>query len=189
MDSIFARAIKRIQQAYIKGIKTLVDIFIEDKGLEKSHLNNYSIRMTSPSTAEDKKRDETFASRISAVADFMDLISQEDLTDPETRKKVLVYFITSFMNRPDVASMLNEDETADSVNEEDVEAPDYGGSGGGANFDVDIDSGGGDFGGNFDEGGPEDLGGGLEQNPEGSAIESDLDIGANSQDAEFEETM
>lgn len=181
LDSIFARTIKRIQNAYIRGIETLVNIFIMDKGLDKTHLGKFTIKMTSPSTAEDKRRDEMFAERVDTVANFMDLISQDELTTPETRKEILSYFITNFMNRPEITEMIEDDDSAETVNDEDIEAPDYGGGGGGPSFsnDVDFDNGGGL--------GSEDFG---DEEPEAefetSAVESETDIGANSDDAEFE---
>lgn len=145
-----------------------------DKKLDNTHLGKFTIKMTSPSTSEDKKRDEMFAERVDTVANFMDLISQEELTTPETRKEIISYFITNFMNRPEIAEMLTKDDSAETVNDEDIEAPDYGGGGGGPSFENDIDLGGGDFGGSSEE--PEF---------EESAIESETDIGANSNDAEF----
>lgn len=182
LDSVFARTIKRIQNAYIKGIETLINIFIIDKGLQDTHLGKFKIKMTSPSTSEDKKRDEMFAERVDTVANFMDLISQEELTNPETRKEILSYFITNFMNRPEITDMLEDDDSAESANEEDVEAPDYGGGGGGPSFDNDIEIGGNFGGGDFDEGGSEDN----FETEETPATETDLDIGANSEDAEFD---
>lgn len=176
LDSIFARTIKRIQNAYIKGIETLINIFIMDKGLSDTHLGKFTIKMTSPSTSEDKKRDEMFAERVDTVANFMDLISQDELTNPETRKEILSYFITNFMNRPEITEMLEKDESAETAEDEDVEAPDYGSAaGGGPDISFDNDS-------DFDTG--------LSSGDEGpdfetSAIESDTDIGANSNDAEF----
>lgn len=175
LDSIFARTIKRIQNTYIKGIETLINIFIMDKGLDKTHLGKFTIKMTSPSTAEDKKRDEMFAERVDTVSNFMDLISQDELTTPETRKDVLTYFITNFMNRPEITEMIEGDDSAETADEEDVEAPDYGSSGGGSSFDDDIDFGGGSDLGSSDE----------EPEFETSAIDSETDIGANSNDAEF----
>lgn len=183
LDSRYARTIKRVQNAYIAGITTLINLFAIDKGLEESHVNNFTVKMTSPATQEDQDRDDTFNSKIGTVSSFLDLISQEDMSTPETRKQILLYFITNFMNRPEITEILEKDETAEKATEENSEEP----------SEPSFDAGGGDFGGDDfgdDFGGDEDFGDegfdeGETGEDEGTALDSDVDLGANSDDANF----
>lgn len=176
LDARYARTIKRVQNAYIAGITTLINLFAIDRGLEETHVNNFTVKMVSPATQEDQDRDDTFGSKIGTVSSFLDLISQDDMSTPETRKEVLLYFITNFMNRPEISEILDKDETAKKATEEgdasgdDLSEP---------SFDAGGDFGGDDFGSEDfgEEGFGEETG---EENEEGTALDSNVDLGANS---------
>lgn len=147
MDSIFARYIRRIQTAYTSGIETLVNIFIINKlkhNNNNEQLNKYvgkfKIRMTSPSTTQDKDRDESFKNKIDSIKSYMDLLG-DDLVDAKTRKEIIKYFTTKMLNKQDISNLMEEDKFL-----EIEENPEEGGN--------DSSSGGfdGDFGGGSDSG-------------------------------------
>ena len=171
LDNRYARTIKRVQKAYISGITTLINLFAIDRGLEETHVNNFKVKMTSPATQEDQDRDETFNNKINTVSSFLDLINQEDMTNSETRKKILLHFITNFMNRPEIAEIISEDDTAEKAikNDEEPTEPSF-------------DSSGGDFG-SFDDN--IDIESDIEDNESDNALDSDLDLGANSDEEGF----
>lgn len=138
LDSRYARTIKRIQNAYISGITTLINLFAISKGLN-DHVNNFTIKMVSPSTVEDSERDEVMDNRMNMVGTFLDLIGDETMFNPETRKEVLLYFINNFLNEPDIAEILEDDDTV-KENQDDSDE-----SGIDGDFSTDFDSGGSDF--------------------------------------------
>jgi len=112
LDSRYARTIKRIQNSYIMGITTLVNLFALDRGLD-DHVNNFVIKMVSPSTIEDSERDEVMDSRMNMIGTFMDLIADENIVDNTTRKDILMYFVSNFLNEPEIAKFLAEDTTTE----------------------------------------------------------------------------
>lgn len=175
LDARYARTIKRIQNAYISGITTLINLFALSKGLTQ-YVNAFTIRMVSPSTTEEAERDETFNNRIDIVDRFLGLIP-EDMISPKKRKEILVYYISKYFNEPDVAQMIEEDDTLDEVPEDELDDMDMESHGGGGGFsspstDIDFDMGGG---GDEDFGAPEDIGG---SEPDvGGAPEPDVDMG------------
>lgn len=116
-DSIFARYIKRIQTAYTSGIETLVNIFIMNKlckngniELQNKYIGKFKIKMTSPSTTQDKDRDESFKQKIDSIKQLMDLIGSEDIIKPETKKDIIKYLITNMLNKQEVADMIEKDD-------------------------------------------------------------------------------
>lgn len=109
-DARYARTIKRVQNAYISGITTLINLFCIDKGLE-DYVNKFSVRMVSPATTEDAERNETMSDTINLVSAFMDLIG--DAYSPETQKEVFEYFVSIYLSESDVAEILKKDVSAD----------------------------------------------------------------------------
>lgn len=147
LDSRYARTIKRIQNAYISGITTLINLFALDRGLTK-YINNFTIKMTSPATTEDAERDETLSTRADVVDRLLGIIP-EDMIDPKTRKEIIVYLMSNYLSQPDVSGMVEQDETLNEASEEemddmDMESHGEGGGGfGGGRTDIDMNFGGG----------------------------------------------
>ena len=56
VSSRYAHTIMRIQNSYIQGITTLLNIFFLDKGLD--YVNKFTVKMVNPSTIEQTERDE-----------------------------------------------------------------------------------------------------------------------------------
>lgn len=130
-DSIFARYIKRIQTAYTSGIETLVNIFIMNKlckngniELQNKYIGKFKIKMTSPSTTQDKDRDESFKQKIDSIKQLMDLIGSEDIIKPETKKDIIKYLITNMLNKQEVADMIEKDDFFNIQEEEEENDPD-----------------------------------------------------------------
>lgn len=145
LDSRYARTVKRIQNAYISGITTLINLFALDRGLE-DHVNNFTIKMTSPSTVEDQERDETLSSKMGLIGDFLDIITGLDMIDNKTMKEVVLYFINNYLNEPEIAELINKDDYIDKNPEEGTEKADLSGIGGKpspfSGPDINIDTGG-----------------------------------------------
>lgn len=123
-DSIFARYIKRIQTAYTSGIETLVNIFIMNKlqhngniELMSKYIGKFKIKMTSPSTTQDRDRDESFKSKIDSIKNYMDLLDDE-IINAKTKKEIVKYFTTNMLNKQEISNLLDEDDTVDILDDE-----------------------------------------------------------------------
>lgn len=120
LDARYARTIKRIQNAYIQGITTLINIFALDKNLDE-YVNNFTVKMVSPSTMEDQERDEQMGSRMDLIGTFIDLLG-ERYTD-ETIKEVFEYFVDYYLSDNELSEILKKDPgiIEDEIQDEDME--------------------------------------------------------------------
>ena len=146
LDSRYARTVKRIQSAYMAGITTLINIFAISRGLP-DYVNNFTVKMVSPSTVEDMERDDVLSKRIDMISSFMGLISDDIFTKPSTRKEMLLFLFNNYLNEPDLAELFVKDTTVKD-NEKSAEEEN-------SDSDDDTDSG---FDGGFG-GGEDDFGG------------------------------
>lgn len=139
LDNRYARAIKRIQMAYISGIQTLLNIFAIRKGLD-DYVNNFKVKMLSPSTIEDADRDEQLENRVRMTADLISLITSQDEAYPKkTILEVTEYLMSTFLNKPEITEILksadNNSSEDDSSNNADIEIQ------GGSSYGNDNDTG------------------------------------------------
>ena len=130
LNARYARTVKRIQAAYIEGITNLMNLFLLQDGLV-DHIGKFTIKMTSPTSAEDSERIETFDSKVDSISNFMNLLDDENST-PEGRFEILVNFISYMLNKSEISDLLNKYKP-DFVEEESIE---------GDEEDIDIDIGG-----------------------------------------------
>lgn len=151
LDSRYARTIKRIQNSYIAGITTLINLFALSKGLT-DYVNNFTIRMTSPATTEDAEREETQRNRIAIMDDFLRVVDDNQIISPKTKKEIIMQFLNNYLNEPEIAELIEQDDTAEKTDEGEEERGmdfDRGGPSGGG-FDMGPDLGGEPFG-DFEE--------------------------------------
>ena len=140
LSARFAKTIKRIQTAYIRAITQLLNLYFLDKKLD--YVNKFTVRMTSPSTAEDLERNELVNGNIEVVRNFMDLTSE---LEGNTQKKILEYMVTNVIKMPDIATMIHEDLTPSEDFEVDVSptggsAPSFSEPSGMDDIDMDFES-------------------------------------------------
>ena len=102
----YARSVKRIQTSYIRAITTLLNLFFLDKKLD--YVNKFQVRMTSPSTQEDLERNELIQGNIDLVSNIMDLTES---LEGGTQKKILTHLMTTIMKMPELAEMVEDDQT------------------------------------------------------------------------------
>lgn len=140
LDSRYARTIKRIQNAYISGINTLINLFAISHGLT-DYINAFTVKMTSPATTEDAERDEQFDNRLRMINDLISLLDNDDITNAVTRKKILVNLIINLLNEPEIASLIEEDDSAEKSISDDNESKESSGP----DFDDGPDFSGGGF--------------------------------------------
>lgn len=153
LSSRYAHTIMRIQNAYISGITTLLNLFFLDKGLE--YINKFTIKMVSPATIEDTERDEQLNNRLDQAQSILDMIDGK--TDEFGIYEVVKWMLNNFLNLSDISDILDEypvlkDESNSFENDTDSDS-DFGGGprlGGGPRP-------GGDFGSDNDFGGSSDF--------------------------------
>lgn len=110
LDNRYARSVKRIQTAYTSGIQTLINLFAIRKGLS-DYVNNFKIRMLSPSTIEDSDRDEQLDNRVRMLDAMIGMIDKDDMYSKDAVKSVTEYMMSTFLNKPEVTKILTDDET------------------------------------------------------------------------------
>lgn len=123
IDSRYARTIKRIQNAYISGITTLINLYALDKGLP-DYVNQFTVKMVSPSSTEDNERDESMSSKMDLIGSFVELLG--DAYSPDTKKQVFEYLLSTMMSEPEIVEILKEDKGPE--NEDDLEDGEFGDS-------------------------------------------------------------
>lgn len=105
ISSRYAKTIKRIQNSYTQGIKTLLNILFIDRGLD-AYVNNFSIKMVSPSTVEDAERAESVQTNTDIVSNILGILS--DITDEKDRLSILNILLKEYLNIPDLISALED---------------------------------------------------------------------------------
>ena len=137
IDARYARTIKRIQNAFIQGITDLLNLYALDKH-RGDYVNNFTVKMVSPSTVEDSERDEQMGSRMDLIGTFIDLLG--DKYSDETIREVFEYFVDYYLSDNELSDILKKDEGPDPESEETEDGDDLGSDfGGGGDFDSGID--------------------------------------------------
>lgn len=131
LSSRYAHTVMRIQNAYISGITTLLNILFADKGLD--YINKFTIKMVSPSTLEDTERDEQIQTRLDQASSILQLM--QDLVDERGIKEVLEWLLSDYLSLSDIAEIVKKYKVDTS--------PEQGGDNGDMNFDIDLPGGGG----------------------------------------------
>lgn len=134
LDNKYARKIKRIQYAYCSGIQTIINLFAVRKNLP-DYVNNFKVRMLSPSTVEDADRDEQLNNRVGMLRDIVDILNtNEAVVDNDTMAEIITYMFSTFLNKPEIAQMIQQyqNDKPDEM-EEPLDTP-------GDDFDLDKDN-------------------------------------------------
>ena len=103
VSSRYAHTVMRIQNAYIQGITTLINIFFLDKGLD--YINKFTVKMVNPSTVEESERDEQLGNRINQIDDLMRLF--EDY-DADVQHKIRKRLVNDLLQIPSLSEILDE---------------------------------------------------------------------------------
>lgn len=116
-DARYGRTLKRCQNAYINGITDLINIFAYKRGVTE-YINEFNIKMVSPSAVEDNERDEKLKTHTDIIRSIMDIINAEESYDPLVRKKIINYLIQSMLQDNELNDILQDDMTN---SEDDIE--------------------------------------------------------------------
>lgn len=199
MNTTYARRIKRGQMALISGITDLINIFALADDLGDKIIGKFQVRLTPIITVEDNRRDELMRTKIQNVGDILNLIDKMDAIDQESKIKMLVNWLGSYLNQQEIVNIINErleelEEKGIDVNKA-AEEEDKEDSG---DIDMDINVGGPSSGPDFgpdisgpdlDIGEPTDIDTDIESEPESEANEPELAPQENLADIEGEDLL
>lgn len=93
LDARYGRSVKRLQTCVISGITTMVNLFLLHDGRTKD-VDEFTIRVVSPTTADDLARDENLRNRVGLVSDILNMFDDESGID---KTALFQHLITSFV--------------------------------------------------------------------------------------------
>ena len=86
LSSVYAKGVKRVQNAMIQALTDAVNLFLLNKGL-KSYLNNFTLKMKAPLTQEEIDYRTDLANKINAISSIQGLFT--DIEDKPRRLRIL----------------------------------------------------------------------------------------------------
>lgn len=86
ISSIYAKGVKRVQNALIQAITDAVSLFLLDRGL-KSYLNNFTLKMKAPLTQEEIDYRSDLSNKVNAISSIQGLFT--DIEDKARRLRIL----------------------------------------------------------------------------------------------------
>lgn len=108
MNTTYARRIKRVQSALISGLETLINIFAIADGVANKIIGNFTVRLTPIITVEDNRRDELLQTKIRNVNDILTLFNDVDAVDEETKLKMLIEWLSTYLSQQDIVEILDD---------------------------------------------------------------------------------
>lgn len=121
ISSRYAKMIKRIQNTIIQAITDAINLMLIDKGFN-SYINQFTIKMQPPATAEERDRRENLSNKIGVVSDIMGLLN--DVEDTTSKLKILKSLLSNVLTEPEVMDILQEEIDRLEDNEEILDNPD-----------------------------------------------------------------
>lgn len=106
-SSRYAKAIKRIQATMCQAITDMVNLMLIDKGLD-NYVNKFTIKMQSPTTQEEKDRQDAKGVNINMIQDVMNLLDSTEIQDASAKLKILKYMLSNTISDPDIISVIQE---------------------------------------------------------------------------------
>ena len=86
LSSVYAKGVKRVQNAMIQALTDAVNLFLLNKGL-KRHLNNFTLKMKAPTTQEEIDYRADLSNKINAISSMQGLFT--DIEDKPRRLRIL----------------------------------------------------------------------------------------------------
>lgn len=86
LSSVYAKGVKRVQNAMIQALTDAVNLFLLNKGL-KSYLNNFTLKMKAPITQEEIDYRADLSNKINAISSIQGLFT--DIEDKPRRLRIL----------------------------------------------------------------------------------------------------
>lgn len=86
LSSVYAKGVKRVQNAMIQALTDAINLFLLNKGL-KSYLNNFTLKMKAPVTQEEIDYRAELTNKINAISSMQGLFT--DIEDKPRRLRIL----------------------------------------------------------------------------------------------------
>lgn len=102
-SSIYAKTVKRIQNAYIQAITDAINLMLLDKGLN-DYIGEFTIKMQTPTTQEEKDRKENLSNTINNIREIMGLL--DPLEDNVAKLNILRSLLSSTISNEEVISII-----------------------------------------------------------------------------------
>lgn len=119
ISSVFAKSVKRVQNAMIQAITDAANLMLVNKGLT-AYLNNFTIKMKAPVTQEEIDYRNDLTNRISNISNLQSLFA--DVEDKSRRLKLLKEFIAQLNYGDQINAILNDEiEAAEAKAKEEAE--------------------------------------------------------------------
>jgi hypothetical protein len=92
LSSVYAKGVKRVQNAMIQALTDAINLFLLNKGL-KSYLNNFTLKMKAPMTQEEINYREGLTNKVNAISSIQGLFT--DVEDKPRRLRILKALLAS----------------------------------------------------------------------------------------------
>ena len=92
LSSVYAKGVKRVQNAMIQALTDAINLFLLNKGL-KSYVNNFTLKMKAPVTQEEIDYRAELTNKINAISSLQGLFT--DVEDKPRRLRILKALIAS----------------------------------------------------------------------------------------------
>ena len=92
LSSVYAKGVKRVQNAMIQALTDAINLFLLNKGL-KSYLNNFTLKMKAPITQEEIDYRADLSNKITAISSMQGLFT--DIEDKPRRLRILKALLTT----------------------------------------------------------------------------------------------
>jgi len=92
LSSVYAKGVKRVQNALIQALTDAINLFLINKGL-KSFLNNFTLKMKAPLTQEEIDYRADLSNKINAISSLQSLFT--DIEDKPRRLRILKTLLAS----------------------------------------------------------------------------------------------
>ncbi len=106
ISSVFAKSVKRVQNAIIQALTDAINLFLIDKGC-KAYLNNFVLKMKAPITQEEIDYRSDLTNRISAISNMQSLFS--DIEDKARRLEILKELIGTLNYGDGILQIIQEE--------------------------------------------------------------------------------
>ena len=93
LSSVYAKGVKRVQNAMIQALTDAINLFLLNKGL-KSYLNNFTLKMKAPLTQEEIDYRADLSNKVNAISSMQGLFT--DIEDKPRRLRILLIALTLF---------------------------------------------------------------------------------------------
>ncbi len=92
LSSVYAKGVKRVQNAMIQALTDAINLFLLNKGF-KSYLNNFTLKMKAPITQEEIDYRADLSNKINAISSIQGLFT--DIEDKPRRLRILKALLTA----------------------------------------------------------------------------------------------